>query len=149
MNDSAGVEASLAMFLVLTSSGPLVTGRSPVVLLICAESSAGHSVKRLFETLTPQLARNFEVKMARMPCQSRGVLRYARNLIFTAHPVPDPTGQHRAAHHRYRGHEPAGRGDPYRIVRAACEVLEAPPPRRGRSPLGRESRAAHRGRSGR
>ena len=63
----------------------LVTGRPPVVLLLMrAESPAYHSVERLFETLAPRLAENFEVRVVRMPCQSRGILRCARNLIFTA-----------------------------------------------------------------
>ena len=63
----------------------LVTGRPPVVLLLMrAESPAYHSIERLFETLAPRLAGNFEVRVVRMPCRSRGILRCARNLIFTA-----------------------------------------------------------------
>jgi glycosyltransferase involved in cell wall biosynthesis len=63
----------------------LVTGRPPVVLLLMrAESPAYHSIERLFGTLAPRLAGNFEVRLVRMPCQSRGILRCARNLIFTA-----------------------------------------------------------------
>ena len=49
-----------------------------------AESPTCHSIERLFETLAPHLARNFEVRIVRMPCQSRGILRCVRNLIFTA-----------------------------------------------------------------
>lgn len=60
-----------------------------VLLLMRAESPAGHSIERLFATLAPQLARNFEVRVARVPCQSRGVLRCARNLIFTARQQAD------------------------------------------------------------
>lgn len=59
--------------------------KPPIVLLLMrAESPAGHSIERLFETLTPLLSRNFDVRVVRVPCQSRGILRCARNLIFTA-----------------------------------------------------------------
>ena len=62
-----------------------MTGRPPVLLLLMrAESPVYYSVERLFETLAPRLAENFEVRTVRMPCQSRGILRCARNLIFTA-----------------------------------------------------------------
>ena len=62
-----------------------MTSRPPVVLLLMrAESPVYYSVERLFETLVPHLAGNFEVRIVRMPCQSRGILRCARNLIFTA-----------------------------------------------------------------
>ena len=61
-----------------------MTGRPPVVLLLMrAESPAYYSIERLFETLAPRLARTFEVRIARVPCQSRGILHCARNLIFT------------------------------------------------------------------
>jgi len=63
----------------------LVTARPPVVLLLMrAESLAGHSIEHLFETLAPLLSGNFEVRVVRVPCQSRGIPRCARNLIFTA-----------------------------------------------------------------
>ena len=63
----------------------LVTAKPPVVLLLMrAESLAGHSIERVFETVAPLLSGNFEVRVVRVPCQSRGILRCARNLIFTA-----------------------------------------------------------------
>ena len=49
-----------------------------------AESPGYHSIERLFESLASRLTGNFEVRMAQMPCQSRGILRCTRNLIFTA-----------------------------------------------------------------
>ena len=62
-----------------------MTSPPPVVLLLMrAESPTSHSIERLVATLAPQLARKFEVKVARVPCQSRGILRCGRNLIFTA-----------------------------------------------------------------
>jgi glycosyltransferase involved in cell wall biosynthesis len=62
-----------------------VTSPPPVVLLLMrAESPTCHSIERLVATLAPQLARDFEVRVARVPCQSRGILRCVRNLIFTA-----------------------------------------------------------------
>jgi glycosyltransferase involved in cell wall biosynthesis len=62
-----------------------VTGPPPTVLLLMrAESPTCHSIERLVATLAPQLARNFEVRVVRVPCQSHGILRCARNLIFTA-----------------------------------------------------------------
>jgi glycosyltransferase involved in cell wall biosynthesis len=63
----------------------LVTAKPPVVLLLMrAESTTGHSIEHLFETLAPLLSRNFEVRVVRVPCHSRGILRCVRNLIFTA-----------------------------------------------------------------
>ena len=56
----------------------------PVVLLLMRAASPAHSIERLFETLAPLLSTNFEVRVVRVPCQSRGILRCARNLIFTA-----------------------------------------------------------------
>ena len=62
-----------------------MTAQSPVVLLLMrAESAAYFSIERLFETLAPRMSRNFEVRIVRVPCQSRGILRCVRNLIFTA-----------------------------------------------------------------
>ena len=59
--------------------------KPPVVLLLMrAESPTGHSIERVFETLAPLLSGNFEVRVVRVPCQSRGILRCARNLMFTA-----------------------------------------------------------------
>ena len=55
-----------------------------VVLLMRAESPAYQSIERLFATLLPLLSRNFEVRVVRVPCESRGILRCVRNLIFTA-----------------------------------------------------------------
>lgn len=58
--------------------------KPPVVLLLMrAESPACYSIERLFETLVPLLSGNFDVRVVRVPCQSRGMLRCARNLIFT------------------------------------------------------------------
>ena len=63
----------------------LVTAKPPVVLLLMrAESLAGHSIEHIIETLAPLLSGNFEVRVVRVPCQSRGIPRCARNLIFTA-----------------------------------------------------------------
>ena len=62
-----------------------MTAKPPVVLLLIrAESPVYHSIERLFETLAPLLSTNFEVRVVRVPCQSRGILRCAHNLIFTA-----------------------------------------------------------------
>ena len=62
-----------------------MTAQPPVVLLLIrAEWPSCHSIERLFETLVPLLSTNFEVRVVRVPCQSRGILRCARNLIFTA-----------------------------------------------------------------
>jgi glycosyltransferase involved in cell wall biosynthesis len=61
-----------------------VTTQSPVVLLLIrAEWPGYHSIERLFESLVPLLSTNFEVRVVRVPCQSRGILQCARNLIFT------------------------------------------------------------------
>ena len=62
-----------------------MTAQPPVILLLMrAESPTSHSIERLFETLAPMLSTNFEVRVVRVPCQSRGILRCVRNLIFTA-----------------------------------------------------------------
>jgi glycosyltransferase involved in cell wall biosynthesis len=62
-----------------------VTTQPPVVLLLMrAKTPDCHSIERLFEALAPLLSGNFEVRTARVPCQSRGILRCVRNLIFTA-----------------------------------------------------------------
>jgi glycosyltransferase involved in cell wall biosynthesis len=62
-----------------------MTARRPVlVLLMRAPSPTYHSIERLFETLAPLLSTNFEVRVVRVPCQSRGILRCARNFIFAA-----------------------------------------------------------------
>jgi glycosyltransferase involved in cell wall biosynthesis len=63
----------------------LVTVKLPVVLLLMrADSPAGYSIERLFETMAPLLSEDVDARVVRVPCQSRGVLRCARNLIFTA-----------------------------------------------------------------
>lgn len=61
-----------------------MTAKPPVVLLLMRAESPAHSIERLFETLAPLLSANFEIQVVRVPCQSRGILRCARNLIFTA-----------------------------------------------------------------
>jgi glycosyltransferase involved in cell wall biosynthesis len=62
-----------------------VTTRPPVILLLMrAEALAYYSIERLFEAVAPPLSADFEVSVVRVPCQSRGLLRCARNLIFTA-----------------------------------------------------------------
>ncbi len=62
-----------------------MTAQRPVVLLLIRAEWPGYqSIERLFETLVPLLSTNFEVRVVRVPCQSRGILRCARNLIFTA-----------------------------------------------------------------
>lgn len=58
--------------------------RPALVLLMRAPSPTYHSIERLFETLAPLLSANFEVRVVRVPCQSRGIIRCARNFIFTA-----------------------------------------------------------------
>jgi glycosyltransferase involved in cell wall biosynthesis len=50
-----------------------------------SKSPTGHSIEQVFDTLAPLLASGgFEVRVARVPCQSRGILSCARNLAFTA-----------------------------------------------------------------
>ena len=62
-----------------------MTAQPPVVLLLMrAEAPTYHSIERLFETLVPPLSTNFEIRIVRVPSQSRGILRCVRNLIFTA-----------------------------------------------------------------
>jgi glycosyltransferase involved in cell wall biosynthesis len=62
-----------------------VTAQPPVILLLMrTEAPAYYSIERLFEALVPSLSTSFEVRVVRVPCQSRGILRCARNLIFTA-----------------------------------------------------------------
>ena len=57
----------------------------PVVLLLMRkESSVYYSIERLFESLIPSLSKHFEVRVVRVPCNSSGLLRCVRNLIFTA-----------------------------------------------------------------
>ena len=48
------------------------------------ESSDYYSVERLFESLFPHLSNRFEVRVVRVPYQSRGLLHCVRNLLFTA-----------------------------------------------------------------
>jgi glycosyltransferase involved in cell wall biosynthesis len=48
------------------------------------ESSAYYSIERLFENLVPLLSKSFEVRVVRVPCHSRGLVRCVRNLVFTA-----------------------------------------------------------------
>lgn len=62
-----------------------MTAQSPVILLLMrAEAPAYYSIERLFEALVPPLSTNFEIRVVRVPCQSRGILRCMRNLVFTA-----------------------------------------------------------------
>lgn len=60
-------------------------GPTPSVLLLMRKESSGYySIERLFENLVPLLSKCFEVKVVRLPCHSRGLVRCVRNLIFTA-----------------------------------------------------------------
>ena len=61
-----------------------MSSRPVVILLMRAESPGTYSIERLFESLLAYLRERFEVKIVRVPCQSRGLLRCIYNLIFTA-----------------------------------------------------------------
>jgi len=60
------------------------TSRPVALLLMRKDSSSYHSIEYLFETLAPFLSDEFQVRIVRVPCQSSGILRCARNLAFTA-----------------------------------------------------------------
>lgn len=58
---------------------------TPIILLLMRkESSRYYSIERLFENLVPFLSKRYEIRIVRVPCHSSGILRCARNLIFTA-----------------------------------------------------------------
>jgi glycosyltransferase involved in cell wall biosynthesis len=62
-----------------------VKSQPPVVLLLMRNESSGYySVERLFQTLVPYLSKGFEIRVVRVPHQSRGFLRCIGNLVFTA-----------------------------------------------------------------
>lgn len=62
-----------------------MTGSRPTVLLLMRKESRGYySIERLFECLEPFLSDSFQIRIVRVPCQSSGFLRCARNLVFTA-----------------------------------------------------------------
>jgi glycosyltransferase involved in cell wall biosynthesis len=74
-----------APFITMTRRRKLHQVRQPpIIILLMRKKSSGHSIERLFESLTPFISRRFEVRTVQVPCDSRGILRCVRNLIFTA-----------------------------------------------------------------